>query len=70
MTPLAQFRKNYAFVTLLCIRIKHHVGLHRKQDAWQAEYERLAELPDYLLKDTGIKRSDINLKLNKPFWWS
>ena len=34
------------------------------------DYERLAALPDYLLRDVGIKRSDLNLKLDKPFWWS
>lgn len=36
----------------------------------QREYQQLAGLPDYLLKDMGIKRADLNLKLNKPFWWS
>jgi len=34
------------------------------------EYEQLAQLPDYLLRDLGIKRSDINMKLDKPSWWS
>jgi len=34
------------------------------------EYKQLAQLPDYLLRDLGIKRSDINMKLDKPFWWS
>ena len=34
------------------------------------DYEQLAALPDYLLRDVGIKRSEINVKLGKPFWWS
>ncbi|MDX1342407.1 MAG: DUF1127 domain-containing protein [Reinekea sp.] len=36
----------------------------------RAEYKKLAALPDYLLRDVGIRRGEINVKLNKPFWWS
>jgi uncharacterized protein YjiS (DUF1127 family) len=34
------------------------------------DYEKLAELPDYILKDVGITRHQINTQLNKPWWWS
>lgn len=34
------------------------------------DYKELAQLPDYLLKDVGISRSQLNFKLNKPYWWS
>ena len=43
-----------------------------KQSAFRdhQDYKAMAELPDYLLKDTGVSRAELNLKLNKPWWWS
>lgn len=46
------------------------ISILPKTNQAKRDYEHLAELPDYLLKDLGIQRSEINAKLNKPFWWS
>lgn len=39
-------------------------------EQYRQDYRQVAKLPDHLLKDVGISRAEINLKLNKPFWWS
>ncbi len=52
-------------------RIIHLLAIRKSRKSLERrEYEQLASLPDYLLRDVGIKRSDLNLKLDKPFWWS
>ncbi|WP_207476167.1 DUF1127 domain-containing protein [Arenibaculum pallidiluteum] len=38
---------------------------------WQErarERRHLAELPDYLLKDVGLNRSDVEREAGKPVW--
>lgn len=39
--------------------------------AWSHRYEerrRLAEMPDYLLRDLGINRAEADHEASKPFW--
>ena len=52
-------------------RIRQLFSVRRSEkERERRDYEQLAALPDYLLRDVGIKHSDINVKLGKPFWWS
>ncbi|WP_127559570.1 DUF1127 domain-containing protein [Saccharospirillum alexandrii] len=38
---------------------------------WYRNYKtraQLARLPDYILKDVGLKRADVIRETSKPFW--
>ena len=49
----------------LPLSIARHVALRIKA---RREFNRLLELPDYLLKDVGLQRQDIEREAFKPFW--
>ena len=49
----------------LPLTIARHVALRLKA---RRELNRLLELPDYLLKDAGLQRHDIESEAFKPLW--
>ena len=70
MTTRFHFSENNVWLHQLTVRFRQWT--HRQQclRARRKDYEKLAKLPDYLLEDMGIQRSELNLKLSKRFWWS
>jgi uncharacterized protein YjiS (DUF1127 family) len=57
-------------VTWLVKHIINTIQQSKKRAEYQKTYRHLATQPDYILKDAGITRAELNVKLDKPWWWS
>ena len=46
-------------------------GIPSVVNGWISRYrarKQLANLPEYLLKDIGLNKHDVEAEINKPFW--
>jgi len=62
---------DYAFGAFLRSLRCAPVGLFRVLLAWQArvsERHHLEDLPDYMLRDVGLTREEVDRESHKPFW--
>lgn len=52
------------------LRLVRYARYRKQQRQALADYQHLAQMPNYILRDLGISRAELNVKLSKPFWWS
>lgn len=70
MRPLnpANPQPSYSFLSLTKLNLSRHIEALNALLLRRKTRKHLAALPDYLLKDIGVNRSDALHEASKPFW--